>query len=80
MPLRAAKRGILGEGLQKTVSSIDDKVLSSLEHTALFGAVGTMMPQNSTFMRKVGIFLATTVAYNLLIDKAQSSESSGTGR
>jgi|TARA_B110000208_G_scaffold22018_1_gene27935 hypothetical protein len=80
MPLRAAKRGILGEGLQKPISNIDDKVLSTVEHTGLMFGVQTMMPSNSTLLRKTGIFLALSIAYNLLIDRAQSSESSGTGR
>ncbi len=80
MVLRASKRGVLGEGLQKITADVDDKVLSSLEHTALYHAVNVMMPSNSTHTRKVGIFLALSIAYNLLIDRAQSSESSGLNR
>jgi len=75
-----SKMGILGPDLQKVVSDVDNATLSTLEHTGLFLGVSTMMPQNSTLMRKIGVFLVTSIAYNLVNQRAMSSESSGTGR
>ena len=78
--LIASKMGILGDNLQKIVVDVDNATLSTIEHTGLMAAVHTMMPQNSTLMRKIGIFLATSIAYNLVVQRSMSSESSGTGR
>ena len=77
---RLAKIGALGGGLQKAVQDIDNATLGTIEHTALYFAIETMMPGNSSQMRKVGMFMAISISYNLLLGKVQSSESSGTGR
>jgi len=78
--LIASKMGILGDNLQKIVVDVDNATLSTIEHKGLMAAVHTMIPQNSTLMRKIGIFLATSIAYNLVVQRSMSSESSGTGR
>jgi len=78
--LIAAKKGMLGQNLQKPLVEVDNATLSTLEHTALFYMVHTMMPANSTTTRKIGIFLATSIAYNAINERAMSSESSGLGR
>jgi len=80
MVLRSAKMGILGEPLQKLVVDVDDATLGTIEHTALYYMTNSMMPANSTQTRKIGIFIATSLAYNMIVARAQSSESSGTGR
>ena len=80
MVLKAAKMGVLGQNLQKPLTEIDDNTLGAIEHTALYYMVHTMMPANSTNTRKIGIFLATSLAYNAVISRSMSSESSGMGR
>ena len=80
MVLIASKMGILGPQLQKIVVDVDNATLSTLEHTALYGGINSMMPATSSTYRKLGMFLAASIAYNLVVSKAQSSESSGTGR
>lgn len=77
---RLAKIGALGDGLQKAVQDIDNATLGSIEHTFLYFAVENMMPNNSSSLRKLGIFMGISVAYNLLLSRVQSSESSGMGR
>jgi len=77
---RLAKIGALGDGLQKAVQDIDNATLGSIEHTFLYFAVEHMMPNNSSSLRKLGIFMGVSVAYNLLLSRVQSSESSGMGR
>ena len=78
--LIAAKKGMLGENLQKPLVAVDNATLSTLEHTGLYFMVQTMMPANSTTLRRLGIFLATSIAYNAINERAMSSESSGMGR
>ena len=78
--LISSKKGMLGPQLQKLVVDVDNATLSTLEHTGLMAAVHTLMPANSTLMRKIGVFLVTSIAYNLVNERAMSSESSGTGR
>ena len=80
MVLRMSKKGILGEPMQKAVNTIDDSVLGTVEHATLFYATNSLMPANSTLLRRTGIFLAISIAYNLILDKSLSSESSGMGR
>lgn len=77
---RLAKIGALGPNLQKAVQEIDNATLSTIEHTGLYFLTESMMPANSSSMRKLGIFLGVSIAYNLLLSRVQSSESSGTGR
>ena len=78
--LIASKKGMLGDGLRKLTQNVDDRTLGTVEHTTLALAVNTMMPGNATVIRKAGIFLAVSVAYNLLLQKVQSSETAGLGR
>ena len=80
MVLKASKMGILGQNLQKIVVDVDDNTLGAIEHTGLLLAVSTMLPANSTLIRRTGLFLATSIAYNLVISRAQSSESGGMNR
>ena len=77
---RLAKIGALGQPLQKAVQDIDNATLGTIEHTGLYFLTESMMPANSSFMRKIGIFLGVSIAYNLLLGRVQSSESSGGGR
>ena len=77
---RLAKIGALGQPLQKAVQDIDNATLSTIEHTGLYFLTETMMPANSSQMRKLGIFLGISVAYNMILSKVQSSEGSGLGR
>ena len=78
--MNASKMGILGDGLRKATQDIDNFTLSTLDHTALYYTVNHLMPVNSTELRKLGIFLGTSIAYNLLLSRVQSSENSGMGR
>ena len=80
MVLKASKMGVLGPQLQKIVVDVDDNTLGAIEHTGLLVAVSTMLPANSTLIRRTGLFLITSIAYNLVISRAQSSESGGMGR
>ena len=80
MVLKASKMGVLGPQLQKIVVDVDDNTLGAIEHTGLLLAVSTMLPANSTLIRRTGLFLITSIAYNLVISRAQSSESGGMGR
>ena len=75
---RLAKIGALGDPMRKAFQDIDNATLSTIEHTGLYFAVETLMPANSTLLRKVGIFLGISVAYNMVLSRVQSSESSGT--
>ena len=79
---RLIKVGGLGEvgGLRKVLGDVDSFTLATLEHTALFGALETMLPGNATLMRKIGIFAAISIAYNAIVQKFQSAESSGQNR
>lgn len=77
---RLAKIGALGPSLQKATQDIDNATLGTIEHGALYYAIETMMPANSSQLRKTGMFLGLSIAYNLLLSKVQSSESSGMGR
>ena len=76
---RLAKVGALGDGMRKAVQDIDNATLSTIEHTFLYYAVETMMANNSTHLRKLGIFMGVSVAYNMILQRVQSSESSGGG-
>lgn len=78
--MNASKMGIMGDGLRKATQDIDNFTLSTLDHTALYFTVETLMPSNSTYLRKLGIFLGASIGYNLLLSRVQSSESSGMGR
>ena len=80
MVLIASKMGVLGNILQKIVVDIDNATLSTIEHTGLLAGVSTMLPANTSLMRKIGLFLATSIAYNLIVQRAMSSESSGKNR
>ena len=80
MVLRASKMGILGDSMAKAVNTIDDSVLATAEHSVLFYTTNALMPSNSTLIRRTGIFLAVSIAYNLILDKAMSSENSGMNR
>ena len=79
---RLIKVGALGEigGLRKVLQDVDSFTLATIEHTGLYVALETMLPSNSTLTRKVGVFLALAVAYNTLVQKLQSAESSGKNR
>lgn len=77
---RLAKIGALGDGLRKATQDIDDATLGTIEHTALYYSIETLMPANSTQLRKMGIFLSVSIAYNLILSRVQSAESSGMGR
>jgi len=74
---RLAKIGALGQPLQKATQDIDNATLGTIEHTALYFLTEHLMPNNSTQMRKLGIFLGISIAYNMLLSRVQSSESSG---
>jgi len=80
MVLIASKMGILGKNLQKIVVDVDNATLSTIEHTGLCAACSCMLPANSTLIRKIGIFFATSLAYNTIVARSMSSESSGNGR
>ena len=80
MVARLMKLGGLGVGLQKGTQEIDNATLQTIEGTALYFGIETMMPGNSSLMRKVGMFLGLSIAYNLLLSRVQTSESSGMGR
>ena len=77
---RLAKVGALGPGLQKMTQDVDNATLGTLEHTGLYFLVEQLMPGNATHLRKLGIFVGISIAYNLLLSRVQSSESSGMGR
>ena len=77
---RLAKVGALGSSLQKSVQEIDNATLATIEHTGLYFLTDTLMPSNSSLYRKIGIFMGISIAYNLLLSRVQSSESSGVGR
>lgn len=75
--VRLAKIGALGDAPRKAVQDIDNMTLATLEHTGLYFLTENLMPANSTRMRKLGIFLGISIAYNMLLSRVQSSESSG---
>ena len=79
---RLLKVGALGEigGLRKVLQDVDSFTLATIEHTALYVGLETMLPSNSTLTRKVGVFMALALAYNALVQKLQSAESSGKNR
>jgi len=78
--LIAGKKGILGENIRKVVQNVDDRLLSSIEHAVLAFSLNEMLPANATHIRKALLFFATSTAYNLFLQKVQSSETAGLGR
>jgi len=80
MVLRLAKIGALGDPLRQSIQDVDNATLQTIEGTALYYALEQMMPNNSSGARKLGMFMGLGIAYNLLLSKVMSSESSGMGR
>jgi len=78
--LIASKKGMFGDGLRKLTQDTDDRTLSTLEHSVLGFAVNEMLPANSTTIRKALMFLSISIGYNMILQKVQSSETSGLGR
>ena len=80
--VRIIKVGAIGElgGIRKSLQNVDSFTLSTIEHGALYWALETMMPNNSSLPRKLGMFVSIAVAYDLLVTRLQSAETSGTGR
>jgi len=80
MVLRLMKIQALGSGSSKMVAGIDNNTLGTVEHTALAFGVNTMVGSEKTHMRRLGIFLGISIAYNLLLSKVASAEVAGNGR
>ena len=80
MVLRLAKINALGNGTAKMVAHVDNNTLASIEHTALAFSVNTLVGSEKTHMRRLGIFLGLTIAYNLLLSRVASSEVAGNNR
>jgi len=78
--MRLAKVGALGDPLRKAVQDVDNQTLQALEGTALYYAIETMMPTNSSLARKIGMFMGIGIAYNLLLTRVHTSEMSGMNR
>jgi len=75
--MRILKIGAGGDSLRKAVQDVDDAMLGTIEHGLLYYGIEKMMPNNATDLRKLGVFLGISVAYNLMLSRVQSSESSG---
>ena len=80
MVLRLAKIQALGSGSSKMVAGIDNNTLATVEHTALAFGVNTLVGSEKTHLRRLGIFLGISIAYNLLLSKVASAEVAGNGR
>ena len=80
MVLRLAKIQALGSGSSKLVQGIDNNTLATVEHTALAFGVNSLVGSEKTHMRRLGIFLGISIAYNLLLSKVASAEVAGNGR
>jgi len=78
--LIAGKKGILGDNIRRVVQNVDDRLLSSIEHAVLGFGINEMLPGNATHIRKALLFFAASTAYNLFLQKVQSSETAGLGR
>jgi len=70
----------LGQGSSKLVAGIDNNTLATIEHTGLAFGVSSLVGSEKTGMRRLGIFLAVSMAYNLLLSKVASSEVAGNNR
>jgi len=80
MVLRLMKIQALGSGSSKMVAGIDNNTLCTFEHTALCFGINTLIASEKTHMRRLGIFLGISIAYNLLLSKVASAEVAGNGR
>ena len=80
MPLKLAKRNGLGNGMHNMFKDIDDNALSTIEHLGLLAAIETFFPQNTSMMKKMGVFGGISLAYNLLIDRCQTDQNTGLNR
>ena len=80
MPLKLAKRNGLGNGMHEMMKDVNDNTLSTIEHVGLLAAIETFFPQNTSIMKKMGVFGAISLAYNLIIDRCQTDQNAGLNR